>query len=86
MFARKKKYFFIIENTKDIDLSNIKKKNKFVIIYRNLESKESISKLINFRRLTHLLFRRLPSFSNPYKHPSTYLIFYLDPPDISHLQ
>ena len=53
MFARKKKYFFI-ENTKDIDLSNIKKKNKFVIIYRNLESKESISKLINFRRLCKL--------------------------------
>ena len=54
MFARKKKYFFIIENTKDIDLSNIKKKNKFVIIYRNLENKESISKLINFRRLCKL--------------------------------
>tara|TARA_B100001109_G_C18707800_1_gene401067 strand:- start:91 stop:666 length:576 start_codon:yes stop_codon:yes gene_type:complete len=54
MFALKKKYFLIIENTKDIDLSNIKKKNKFVIIYRNLESKESISNLINFRRLCKL--------------------------------
>ena len=35
MFAFKKKYFLIIENIKDIDLKNIKKRNKFIIIYRN---------------------------------------------------
>ena len=35
MFTLKKKYFLIIESIKDIELSNIKKLNKFVIIYRN---------------------------------------------------
>ena len=35
MFILKKKYFLIIESIKDIDLKNIKKRNKFVIIYRN---------------------------------------------------
>ena len=35
MIAYKKKYFLYIENTKDIDLSNLKLTNKFVIIYRN---------------------------------------------------
>ena len=35
MFAYKNKYYLIIENIKDIDLSNIKSSNKFIIIYRN---------------------------------------------------
>jgi len=35
MFAFKKKYFLIIESIKDIDLRDIKKNNKLIIIYRN---------------------------------------------------
>ena len=35
MFAFKKKYYLIIESIKDINLNNIKKSNKFAIIYRN---------------------------------------------------
>ncbi len=31
----KKKYFLFIESIKDIQLSNIKLINKFIIIYRN---------------------------------------------------
>ena len=37
MFILKKKYFLIIESIKDINLKNIKKRNKFIIIYRNLK-------------------------------------------------
>ena len=51
MFAYKKKYFLIIENTKDIDLRNIKKRDKFVIIYRNIVSEDNILKLKRFRTL-----------------------------------
>ena len=40
MFAYKNKYFLIIENIKDIDLRNIKIRNKFIIIYRNNNKKE----------------------------------------------
>jgi len=50
MFICKKKYFLIIENTKDIDLSNIKISNKFAIIYRNKKKNENINKLLQFRR------------------------------------
>ncbi len=50
MFAVKKKYFLIIENIKDIDLKNIKKPNKFIIIYRNNEKKNNIVNLIEFRK------------------------------------
>ena len=35
MFTIKKNYFLLIENIKDIDLKNIKIRNKFSIIYRN---------------------------------------------------
>ena len=45
MFILKKKYFLIIESIKDIELINIKKRNKFIIIYRNLGKQEDISKL-----------------------------------------
>ena len=51
MFAYKKKYFLIIENTKDIDLRNIKIRNKFIIIYRNNGKKEILDDLIKFRKL-----------------------------------
>ena len=50
MFICKKKYFLIIENTRDIDLSNIKLLNKFVVIYRNEKKTENIDKLLKFRR------------------------------------
>ena len=35
MFAFKKNYYLIIESIKDINLSIIKKRHKFIIIYRN---------------------------------------------------
>ena len=46
MFALKKKYYLIIENIKDINLKNIKKRNKFVIVYRNLKNIEEKTQLI----------------------------------------
>ena len=48
MFILKKKYFFIIESIKDIDLKNIKNFGKFSIIYRN-KIPENINKLRIFR-------------------------------------
>ena len=48
MFLQKKKYFFIIESIKDIELKNIKNFGKFCIIYRN-NYKENIEKLKKFR-------------------------------------
>ena len=39
----------MIENTNDIKLNNIKKKNKFTIIYRNDKTKEKIADLNRFR-------------------------------------
>ena len=50
MFAYKKKYFLIIESIKDINLRNIKKYNKFIIIYRNKGNKENINDLLKFRK------------------------------------
>ena len=49
MFSLKDKYYFIIESTKDINLKNIKKRNKFVIVYRNLKNIEEKTSLIKFR-------------------------------------
>ena len=54
MSILKKKYFLIIESIKDINLSNIKKYNKFLIIYRNQGVKENINDLIKFRRQCRL--------------------------------
>ena len=51
MFAFKKEYFFIIENIKDINLSNIKKPNKINIVYRSKKKNENIIKLDEFRRV-----------------------------------
>ncbi len=50
MFAFKKKYFLIIESIKDIDLRNIKKRNKFIIIYRVSQKSKDITALVTFRR------------------------------------
>ncbi len=50
MFAFKKKYYLIIESIKDIDLRKIKKRGKFVIIYRYLKNKEDIQNLKIFRK------------------------------------
>ena len=49
MFAFKKNYFLIIENTKDIDLSNVKKRDKFTIIFRKQQIKEKHNVLLKFR-------------------------------------
>ena len=49
MIINKKKYFLIIENTRDIELKNIKLHNKFVIIYRNKKKIVDINALIKFR-------------------------------------
>jgi thiamine monophosphate synthase len=49
MFAFKKKYFLIIESIKDIDLRNIKTKNKYIIIYRYSVLKDSLVNLKIFR-------------------------------------
>ncbi len=50
MFAYKKKYFFIIQNIKDINLNKIKKINKFILILRNEKPNDSISSLLRFRK------------------------------------
>ena len=54
MFILKNKYFLIIENIKDIDLKNIKKRNKFSIIYRNNKKPENIIDLLRFRKICNL--------------------------------
>ena len=54
MFSFKKRYYFIIESIKDINLRNIKKRNKFTIVYRNKNNKEDITKLIKFRNKCRL--------------------------------
>ena len=50
MFILKKKYFIIIENIKDIDLKNIKKRNKFFIIFRNNKKIDKLHDLLRFRQ------------------------------------
>ena len=49
MHAFKKKYYLLIQSIKDIDLSNIKKYKKIIIIYRNFGIKDNKSELIKFR-------------------------------------
>ena len=49
MFILKNKYFLLIENIKDIDLKNLKKRNKFFIIYRNRYKNEKLNDLLKFR-------------------------------------
>ena len=50
MFVFKKKYILIIESIKDINLENIKKRNKFIIIYRNNKNFEKSDALFKFRK------------------------------------
>ena len=50
MFVLKKKYFILIENINDINLNNIKKNNKLIVIYRNNKIQENIYELIKFRK------------------------------------
>ena len=50
MLILKKKYFLIIESIKDINLKNIKKHNKFTIIYRNQNNSEKKTDLVKFRK------------------------------------
>ena len=50
MLIFKKNYFLIIENTKDINLNNIKKNKKIIIIYRNYNKNESLNTLKLFRK------------------------------------
>ena len=54
MFALKKKYYLIIENIKDINLKNIKNRNKFVVIYRNRKNLEKRQDILKFRKLCKL--------------------------------
>ncbi len=54
MFILKQKYFLIIESIKDIDLKNIKIRNKFYIIYRNNKKEEKLNDLIKFRQVCKL--------------------------------
>ena len=54
MFILKKKYYLIIESIKDINLKNIKKRNKFVIIYRNNKNLEKKENILKFRKLCKL--------------------------------
>ena len=49
MFACKKNYFLIIDSIKNFDLRNIKKYNKFSIIYRNTNKEEKVSEIRKFR-------------------------------------
>ncbi len=50
MFIVKKKYYLIIESIKDINLDNIKKIQKFSIIYRNQDKFEKKTDLLKFRK------------------------------------
>ena len=54
MFAYKKKYFLFIENIKDINLKNIKIRNKFSIIYRNDKNSENRYDLFKFSKVCKL--------------------------------
>ena len=54
MFALKKKYFLIIQSIKDISLKNIKKRNKFVIVYRSQNNSDHIESLMRFRKACKL--------------------------------
>ena len=50
MFVFKKKYYLIINNTKDINVNNFIRNKKFIIIYRNINKPENFKTIINFRK------------------------------------
>ncbi len=51
MFIKKNKYYLIIESIKDLDLKNIKLKNKYAIIYRANKINDNFDLLNKFRSL-----------------------------------
>jgi|MDTC01.2.fsa_nt_gb thiamine-phosphate pyrophosphorylase len=51
MFVLKNNYYLYIDNTKIFDLSLIKKRNKFTIIYRNLGKLETLDIIKKFRAM-----------------------------------
>ncbi len=65
MFAIKKKYFLIIENIRDIELKNIKIRNKFSIIYRYKNNREITSELLAFRKKCKIKGIKLYIANNP---------------------
>ena len=58
MLVLKKKYYLIIESIKNINLKNIKKRNKFTIIYRNRHNSEGKEDLLKFRKFHTLLDKK----------------------------
>lgn len=50
MIVLKNNYYLYIDNTKVLDLSLIKKRNKFTIIYRNLDKTEKIDQIKKFQK------------------------------------
>ena len=50
MFAFKKKYYLLVENTKDIDFRKLKLFNKYIIIYRKQAVNENLEELLRFRK------------------------------------
>ena len=56
MFTKKNNYFLIIESIKDIELRNINKYNKFIIIYRNKVTVDNINDLLKFRKTCKIKF------------------------------
>ena len=50
MFINKNKYFLLVETIKDIDLKNIKIRNKFSIVYRNKSKIDNLNDLLSFRQ------------------------------------
>ena len=54
MFIIKNKYFLIIESIKDINLKNIKIRDKFFIIYRKNKNIDKLGDLHKFRRICKL--------------------------------
>ena len=71
MFIVKKKYFLIIENIKDIDLKNIKIRNKFSIIYRNKKNNENFD---DVKELMDSIMNRMDS-RKYIRHSSTFRNF-----------
>ena len=51
MFVHKKKYFFIIESIKKVNLDNLKNLSKFNIIYRTTKIKDKKEDLLKFRKI-----------------------------------
>ena len=50
MFSFKKKYFLFIENIIEFNPYLVKKRDKFVVIYRNRKNKSDLIKLLKFRK------------------------------------